>query len=441
MKIAFLPLLLLLFCSSAAVAESDIVPEVDRPVSVVSEQVSVLPVSETCKIVFRGYGDVYRGKVYVFVQDAWLPVGEVLGSGEGPQRAEWKEERLTLSPQSYFESYYLPQDENLQWECAMQNALLPQRAPEAVRDIEVSPWANGYMMGVNYVRNVNEDMLCRSVWIRCAGMWMLGASDELPCRKAEWVDELEWHPSDYFRPDTTPWWSAALKKDDASVLDILLMAQMAVDDGKLVECKRRCDVPKLLTVAALNGAEKCLNHLLRDADLLSPRHANLFRAFAAVSKDDAAALQQYLAGVDVNGVLRYYDFYDYSISLLYFAVLCRNAECVEMMLQHPDLDMSRYDNSKVLMLAASRGDAELLRRLLSLRGADVNVCGSYALEGAHSLLHVAAACGDVECVRVLLAHPNINVFAKAKGGETSLQTAEKCGHEDCATLIREAMKK
>ena len=441
MKIAFLPLLLLLFCSSAAVAESDIVPEVDRPVSVVSEQVSVLPVSETCKIVFRGYGDVYRGKVYVFVQDAWLPVGEVLGSGERPQRAEWKEGRLTLTPQSYLESYYLPHDGKLQWVCATKDALLPQQAPERIRDIEVSLWANEYMMGVEYVSVGDENMLCRSVWLRCAGMWMLMASDELPCRKAEWADDLQWQPSDYFDPYTTPWWSAALKKDDASVLDILLMAQMAVDDGKLVECKRRCDVPKLLTVAALNGAEKCLNYLLQEVDLVSPRHANLFRAFAAVSKDDATALQQYLAGVDVNGVLRYYDFYEHSISLLYFAVLCRNAECVEMMLQHPDLDMSRYDNSKVLMLAASRGDAELLRRLLSLRGADVNVCGSYALEGAHSLLHVAAACGDVECVRVLLAHPNINVFAKAKGGETPLQTAEKCGHEDCATLIREAMKK
>lgn len=441
MKIAFLPLLLLLFCSYAAVAESDIVPEVDRPVSVVSEQVSVLTVSETCKIVFRGYGDVYRGKVYVFVQDAWLPVGEVLGSGDVPQRAEWKDNLLMLTPQSYPESYYLPQDENLQWECAMQNALLPQRAPESVRDIEVSPWANGYMMGVNYVRNVNEDMLCRSVWIRCAGIWMLGASDELPCRKAEWVDELEWHPSDYFRPDTTPWWSAVLEEDDASILDILLKVTLVDADGKRAARNSGRDVPKVLTVAALKGAEKCLDYLLKDADLLSPRHADLYRAFVAVGKDDAAALQQYLAEVDVNGVLRYYDFFDGSVSLLYFAVLNRRTECVEALLQHPELDMSQHANARTLMLTASRGDAELLRRLLTLPEADVNVCGTYALEGAHSLLHVAAACGDVECVRVLLAHPNINLFAKDKGGKTPLQSAEKCGHEDCATLIREAMKK
>lgn len=439
MKLAFFQLLLLLFSSLAAVA--DIVTAEDRVGAEVSEQVLVLPVSETCKIVFLGYEDVNRGRVYVYVQDAWLPVGEVLGSGAVPQRAEWQDNRLTLTPHSCVESYYMPQDENLQWVCAVRDALLPQQAPEQVRDVDVALWANEHMMSVAYVRGGNEDVLCRSVWIRCAGMWVLGASDELLLRKAEWADELEWHPSDYFNPHTTPWWDSVMKEDDASALGELLAGQMVVKDGKLQACKTRRDVPKIMTVAALSGAEKCLNHLLRDADLLSPRHANLFRAFAAVSKDDAAALQQYLVGVDVNGVLHYYDFYERSISLLDFAVQSRSAECIEMILQHPDLDLRQYTNAKVMMTAASRGDAELLRRLLSLRGADVNVCGSYAFEGAHSLLHVAAASGDVECVRVLLAHPNINISAKAKGGETPLQTAEKCGHADCAALIRKAMKK
>lgn len=410
------------------------------------EQVSVLPVSETCKIVFRGYGEVYRGKVYVHVQDAWLPVGEVVGSGDAPQRAEWKDNLLMLTPQSYFESYYLPHDEKLQWVCATKDALLPQQAPERIRDIEVSLWANEYMMGVEYVRAGDgnilcRSVLCRSVWLRCAGMWMLMASDELPCRKAEWADELQWQPSDYFDPHTTPWWSAVLEEDDASILDILLKVTLVDADGKRAARNSGRDVPKVLTDAALKGAEKCLDYLLKDADLLSPRHADLYRAFVAVGKDDAAALQQYLAEVDVNGVLRYYDFFDGSVSLLYFAVLNHRTECVEALLQHPELDMSQYANAETLMLAASRGEAELLRRLLTLPEANVNVCGSFALEGARSLLHVAAACGDVECVRVLLAHPNINLFAKAKGGETPLQSAEKCGHEDCAALIREAMKK
>lgn len=441
MKRAFLQLLFLLFSSLAVVAETEFIPGKDRPVSRAVKRVSVLPVSETCKIVFRGYGEVYMGKVYVHVQDAWLPVGVLVGSGDVPHHAEWKDNLLMLNPQSYLESYYLPHDEKLQWVSAMQNALLPQQAPERIRDIEASLWANEYMMGVEYVRVGDENMLCRSVWGRCAGMWMLMASDELPCRKAEWADELQWQPSDYFEPHSTPWWCAVLEEDDEAVLDILLKVTWMDSAGKRAARSSERDVPKVLTVAALKGAEKCLDYLLKDADLLSPRHADLYRAFVAVGKDDAAALRQYLAEVDVNGVLRYYNFYDDAVSLLYFAVLNHRTECVEALLQHPELDLSQHANAKTLMLTASRGEAELLRRLLTLPEADVNVCGSFALEGARSLLHVAAACGDVECVRVLLAHPNINLFAKDKGGKTPLQSAEKCGHEDCAALIREAMKK
>lgn len=60
--------------------------------------------------------------------------------------------------------------------------------------------------------------------------------------------------------------------------------------------------------------------------------------------------------------------------------------------------------------------------------------------GYQTLLHIAAANGHLECVRVLLACPDVNVSAKDKGGQTPLELAEKYGHDDIAALLREAMK-
>ena len=60
--------------------------------------------------------------------------------------------------------------------------------------------------------------------------------------------------------------------------------------------------------------------------------------------------------------------------------------------------------------------------------------------GYQTLLHIAAANGHLECEHVLLACPGIDVSAKDKGGQTTLELAEKYGHNDIAALLREAMK-
>ena len=61
--------------------------------------------------------------------------------------------------------------------------------------------------------------------------------------------------------------------------------------------------------------------------------------------------------------------------------------------------------------------------------------------GYNTLLHTAAGNGHLECVRVLLAQPSVNLSAKNKDGKTPLELALKNGHNDVATLLTEAMKK
>lgn len=75
-----------------------------------------------------------------------------------------------------------------------------------------------------------------------------------------------------------------------------------------------------------------------------------------------------------------------------------------------------------------------------LTRADVNLRTTMGWGGYQTLLHIAAANGHLECVRVLLACPGVDVSAKDKGGQTTLELAEKYGHNDIAALLREAMK-
>ncbi|MBR4311033.1 MAG: hypothetical protein IKT79_08390 [Akkermansia sp.] len=299
MKQTFFQLILLLFCTFAVAQEAQPQPLGEAaglpPDNVAAAGISVLTVSENCKILFRSNEHTYRGKVYVYVQEAWLPVGEVVGRGAIPQRAEWQDERLTLSPAGYYESYYLPQEPNLRWVCAMQDAMLPQYSPKRVTGVKAYTTDDLSRTHVEYVHFWNEAVLCRSVWIRCAGMWMHGASDKIPVRSEEFTDGLQWVPSDYER-ESTPWWHKVLEVDDVTALQALLQMEGIVDEVKFERRKPSSDMPKILTVAALNGAVKCLDYLLQEADILSPEQSALYRAFAAVAMDDTTALQQYLTG-------------------------------------------------------------------------------------------------------------------------------------------------
>ncbi len=447
MKQAFFQLILLLFCTYAIAQEAP--PQtraedtgINRD-NVAVAGVSVLPVSENCKMIIRRNEHTYRGKVYVYVRDAWLPVGEIAGGNDMPQRAEWKDERLTVSPAGYFETYYLPQEQNMQWVCAMQDALLPQYPPKTVSCVKVNTTDDMRETRVEYVHFWNEAILHRSIWIRCAGMWMPGDSDEIPVRNAKHADELHWFPSDYnpdYERDITPWWDKVLAADDVTALQALLQMGRIVDETKFESRKPTSDMPRLMTVAAWKGAVKCLDYLLQDADLLSPEQAALYRAFAAVAKDDSTALQRYLTRANVNEELYYYDFFEGSATLLSFAVLCRKAACVEVLLQHPNLDLSVHANAEALQHAVSQGDAELLSRLLTMRSANVNLRTTMGWGGYKTLLHTAVGNGHLDCVRVLLAHPDVDLYAKDKDGKTPLELAEKYGHDDIAALLRDAMK-
>ncbi len=92
-------------------------------------------------------------------------------------------------------------------------------------------------------------------------------------------------------------------------------------------------------------------------------------------------------------------------------------------------------------MAVSRNSPEMVRLLLTAPGIDVNATSSWAMCGAQTPLHTAAALGRTECLRLLLAVPGVNPNVTDRWGIPPLQHALKAGHVDCADLLRDALKR
>lgn len=108
----------------------------------------------------------------------------------------------------------------------------------------------------------------------------------------------------------------------------------------------------------------------------------------------------------------------------------------EFLVEHgADLNRSDAHGSTPLLLAASR--PLLYAKLLLDHGANVNTCGTgrHWWPGGYAPLHMAAAQGDKDVVRLLLAH-GANVDARTGDGRTPREIALDHGRKEVASLLR-----
>ena len=73
-------------------------------------------------------------------------------------------------------------------------------------------------------------------------------------------------------------------------------------------------------------------------------------------------------------------------------------------------------------------------RLLLSYGADVNSKANMS----YTPLHLASSNNDIECVRLLLEHPDIDIGAKDDQQKTALRTADILGNREIAKCIKSA---
>lgn len=113
---------------------------------------------------------------------------------------------------------------------------------------------------------------------------------------------------------------------------------------------------------------------------------------------------------------------------LYLALRENSLEVAALLLKHPQLDVDAASpaNETLLMMAALRGQLEMMRQLIA-RGAQVNREGWNAL-------HYAASGTDVAPTRLLLEH-QAELDARAPNGNTPLMMAAGFGSVDAADLL------
>lgn len=132
-------------------------------------------------------------------------------------------------------------------------------------------------------------------------------------------------------------------------------------------------------------------------------------------------------GLDVNTP------YDYSATLLHTATGHGHKELVSYLAAYPGINLNSRNghDSTPLREACTEGYEEIAVILLEA-GADVNLSNLHRV----TPLIAAAEKGHVNIVKMLLAHPEIDVNLKVINGSTALDYAQHNGHEECAELLK-----
>ena len=114
------------------------------------------------------------------------------------------------------------------------------------------------------------------------------------------------------------------------------------------------------------------------------------------------------------------------------------AECVRLLVNTQGINVNVTDNNRQtpLYTAARYGRADCVRELLKAPYIEVNAPN---FTGATPLC-IAAYKGHVDCVAELLSSPNIDVTLR-HGANTALDYAIEEGHQTCANLIREYIRR
>lgn len=127
---------------------------------------------------------------------------------------------------------------------------------------------------------------------------------------------------------------------------------------------------------------------------------------------------------------------------LLFTVASSNTQDLSRMVTHYNyeetLATSDLNGSTALHIAAMRGDAAMIKKLISFGKVPIDALEKPAI-GGYSALHHACKEGFDEVTKLLvLAGANPNIKARSSLGETPLQVCCKNGQLSCAALLLKA---
>ncbi len=149
----------------------------------------------------------------------------------------------------------------------------------------------------------------------------------------------------------------------------------------------------------------------------------------AVMHDDISRCRSLLkAGADPNAK-RHKD----GSTPLFMAATIGDVEKVQLLLDSgAEVDMARASDGRTALMAAAQYGRNHVVRLLLMRGAHIN----YKNDDGSTATYIAAACNQVDTVRLLLSRPDVDIFiARENDGYNALSIAVANDFKEVVALL------
>ena len=171
-------------------------------------------------------------------------------------------------------------------------------------------------------------------------------------------------------------------------------------------------------------------------------HKYEIAVFKAIENNDIDSVKKYLDLLDSLGILNINvlatDSHS-SMSFLYLAMEKDNISIFKLLLSYPDIDVNikcGYGEYKVNIIHKTKYyDIEFLKQLLTSPNSKNIIDVNSLDEDSMGMLHKACVSGNLEIVKLLLEHPNIDVNLKNFSGNTPLHITIEYSYSDADTDI------
>ena len=186
----------------------------------------------------------------------------------------------------------------------------------------------------------------------------------------------------------------------------------------------------LLCIAACMGHANIVRELLsmRGIDVNLALQSGAPPLYFAAQQGHVEVMRQLLAVQDINVNLADAR----GITPLCIAAQSGREEAVRLLLAVPQIKIDAYKNDRATPLfCAAQDNFPAIVELLIKRGANINL----AMDAGTPPLSVAADCGNIEVVRLLLQESEIQINQTTKNGVTALSVASQEGHKEIVKML------
>lgn len=108
---------------------------------------------------------------------------------------------------------------------------------------------------------------------------------------------------------------------------------------------------------------------------------------------------------------------------------------VSQLLAQPGIEIDLHNLNRILLLAVYENDIECVRLLLNIPNLNVNITNS--VDSGLTSLMIACDKNHIEIVKLLLLSTDTNINALSRRGNVALMFAINKGHDECARLLLE----